>query len=330
MVYTHVIGSGAALPARVVTNDDLAKIVDTSDEWIVSHTGIKQRHLCAPDENCSVLALRAARAALEDAGIDPAELGTIIVSTTTPDYLVYPSVACIVQGQLGAVNAAAFDMSAACPGFVYALSTAHGIMQLDDRPVLVIASEVMSRTVDWTNRNTCVLFGDGAGAIVLKNSDQPGGLGFHVLTADGTGCQAIRREGGARTEETARSVPGFLHMDGRATFNYAVKAFCDVVQRMLSHYGWTEKDLTWIIPHQANTRIIDAAVKRIDVPVEKFYVNIERYANTSSASIPLALDEMRKKGLVHQGDRLFFAAFGAGLVAGGILVEWTKPDVTSL
>ncbi len=327
MSYTHIIGTGRALPSRLVTNDDLSKIVDTSDEWIVSHTGIKQRYLCDANENCSSLATKAALSALADAGLDASEIGTIIVSTTTPDYMVYPSVACLVQGAIGAVNAAAFDINAACPGFVYALSTAHGVMQLDDRPVLVIASEIMSRTVDWTNRNTCVLFGDGAAAMVLQNSEKPGGLGFHMLIADGTGSQCITREGGVRTEETARSVPGFLKMDGRATFNFAVKAFCDIISKTLTHYNWTEKDIAWVVPHQANTRIIDAAIKRIDVPREKFYVNIDRYANTSSVSIPLAIHEMRQNKLIKQGDRVILASFGAGLVAGGIVVEWTAKDM---
>ncbi|MDO4528593.1 MAG: beta-ketoacyl-ACP synthase 3, partial [bacterium] len=221
-MYTHIVGTGSAVPARVVTNDDLSKIVDTSDEWIVSHTGIRQRHIVSAEENASTLGCTAAKRALEDAGIAPEEIGTIIVTSTTPDYAVYPSTACVIQGMLGAVNAAAFDVSAACPGFVYGLTIAKGLMQIDDRPVLVISTEIMSRTINWSDRNTCCLFGDGAGAVVLKNSDVPGGLGFHLIGADGTGALAIHREGGVRTEETARNAPGDLKMDGRAVFNFAV------------------------------------------------------------------------------------------------------------
>lgn len=323
-MYTHIVGTGSAVPARVVTNDDLSKIVDTSDEWIVSHTGIRQRHIVSAEESASTLGCTAAKRALEDAGIAPEEIGTIIVTSTTPDYAVYPSTACLIQGMLGAVNAAAFDVAAACPGFVYGLSIAKGLMQIDNRPILVVSTEIMSRTINWSDRNTCCLFGDGAGAVVLKNSDQPGGLGFHLIGADGTGAMAIHREGGVRTEETARSAPGDLKMDGRAVFNFAVRSFCDIISKAFEHYGWTEKDIAWIVPHQANTRIIDAAVKRINVPVEKFYVNIDRFANTSSASIPIALDEMVKKGLIKTGDRMIFAAFGAGLVYGGVALEWTK------
>lgn len=324
MAFTHIAGTGSAVPQKVLTNDDMAKLVDTSDEWIVSHTGIRQRHVVGPEENAATLGCQAARRALEDAGVAPEELGTVIVTTTTPDYAIYPSVACEIQGMLGAKHAAAFDLSAACPGFVYGLVVARGMMQVDPRPILVVSTEIMSRTINWSDRNTCCLFGDGAGAVVLKNADAPGGLGFHLLGADGTGALAIHREGGVRTEETARNAPGDLKMDGRAVFNFAVRSFCDIIAQTLEHYGWTEKDVAWIVPHQANTRIIDAAVKRIAVPHEKFYVNIDRFANTSSASIPIALDEMRQQGLVKRGDRLIFAAFGAGLVYGGITVEWTK------
>ena len=323
-MYTHIAGTGSAVPQRILTNDDLAKMVETSDEWIVSHTGIRQRHVVGPEENASTLGCEAARRALEDAGVAPEELGTIIVTSTTPDYAIYPSTACVIQGMLGAKNAAAFDLSAACPGFVYGLTVAKGLMRIDDRPILVISTEIMSRTINWSDRNTCCLFGDGAGAVVLKTTEQPGGLGFHLIGADGTGALAIHREGGVRTEETARQAPGDLKMDGRAVFNFAVRSFCDIIAKSLEHYHYTEKDIAWIVPHQANTRIIDAAVKRIDVPVEKFYVNIDRFANTSSASIPIALDEMAKKGMLHKGDRLILAAFGAGLVYGGITLEWTK------
>lgn len=321
---THIAGVGSAIPQKVLTNDDLSKMVDTSDEWIFSHTGIRQRHIVAPEENASTLGCEAAKRALADAGIAPEEIGTIIVTSTTPDYMVYPSTACVIQGMLGAKNAAAFDLAAACPGFVYGLTVAHGLLQNDPRPVLVVSTEVMSRSIDWTDRNTCCLFGDGAGAVVLKNSEEPGGLGFHIIGADGTGAKALYREGGVRTEETARQAPSALKMDGRAVFNFAVRSFCDIISQTLEHYHATEKDIAWIVPHQANTRIIDAAVKRINVPVEKFYVNIERFANTSSASIPIALDEMSKKGLLKKGDRLILAAFGAGLVYGGIAIEWSK------
>ena len=323
-MYTHIAGTGSALPSRVLTNDDLSKMVDTSDEWIVSHTGIRERHIVAEDENASSLGLLAAQRALEDAGIAPEELGAVIVTSTTPDYAVYPSTACVIQGRLGAKNACAFDLAAACPGFVYGLTVAKGMMQLDPRPIVVIATEVMSRTINWSDRNTCCLFGDGAGAMVLKASDEPGGIDFTMLGADGTGYLAIHREGGVRTEETARQAPGDLKMDGRAVFNFAVRSFCDIIVKSMEHHNWTADDVTWIVPHQANVRIIDAAVKRVKVPKEKYYVNIDRFANTSSASIPLAIDEMVKNGTVKKGDKLIFASFGAGLVYGGVTVEWTK------
>jgi len=323
-VYTHIAGTGSAVPKRILTNDDLAKMVDTSDEWIVSHTGIRERHIVAPDENASSLGTEAARKALEDAGVAPEELGLIIVTSTTPDYAIYPSTACLIQGALGAKNAAAFDMMAACPGFVYGMTMAKGFMKIDPRPVLIVSTEIMSRTVNWTDRNTCCLFGDGAGAVVLRNEERPGGLGFHLIKADGAGAMAITREGGVRTEETCRQPPGDLKMDGRAVFNFAVRSFTEIISTTLAHYRYTEKDIAWIIPHQANVRIIEAAVKRIKIPPEKFYVNIDRMANTSSASIPIALDEMARQGMLRRGDRLILAAFGAGLVYGGITVEWTK------
>ena len=321
--YCHIVGMGSALPARVVGNDELAKTLDTTDEWIFSHTGIRARHIVAPDESTATLAARAGKAALEQAGVKPEELGTIIVATTTPDYMGFPSTACLVQHALGASKAGAFDVSAACTGFVYSLAVARGLLQYDPRPVLAIGAEVMTRAVDWTDRNTCVLFGDGAGAAVLQASDRPGGLLHTILRADGKGAPMLLREGGSRLPpETPSGKPTHIQMQGKPVFNFAVKAFDEIIRDLVAAAGIGLDEVRWIVPHQANVRIIEAAARRLGIGLERFFVNIDRLANTSAASIPLAFDQMLRKNLVQPGDRIVFVGFGAGLTWGGAMLQW--------
>jgi 3-oxoacyl-[acyl-carrier-protein] synthase III len=328
--YCHIVGMGSALPARVVSNDELAKTLDTTDEWIVSHTGIRARHIAGPDESTSTLAAHAGKAALERAGVKPEELGTIIVATTTADYLGFPSTACLVQHALGATRAAAFDVSAACTGFVYSLAVARGLLQFDARPVLVIGAETMTRASDWTDRNTCVLFGDGAGAAVLQASDRPGGLLHTILRADGKGAPMLFREGGSRLPPEAMAGKSTcLQMQGKPVFNFAVKAFDEIIRDLVAAAGIGLDDVRWIVPHQANVRIIEAAARRLGIGLERFFVNIDQLANTSAATIPLAFDQMLRENRVQPGDRIIFVGFGAGLTWGGAMVQWNPAAVAT-
>ncbi|MDR2849825.1 MAG: ketoacyl-ACP synthase III [Verrucomicrobiota bacterium] len=321
-MFVHITGTGSYLPERVVTNAELAAKLDTTDEWIHSHTGIRSRHIGADDESTSSMAIKAARAALASAGVAPEDVGLIVVATSTSDYQAFPSTACLVQEALGAVNAAAFDLQAACTGFIYALEAARGMMQVNPRPTLVIGAEMMSRIVDWTDRNSCILFGDAAGAVVLEASDIPGGIWHAILRADGTGKQMIYREGGARAIATGPWMRHTLQMKGRAVFNFAVKIFDDVLCGLLNRAGYTFSDLSCVIPHQANARIVEAVARRMSVPMEKFYLNMETTANTSAASIPLALDTAIASGKLSDGDLIAMVGFGAGLTYGGILMKW--------
>lgn len=321
----HITGMGFGLPARRVTNDELAKTIDTTDEWIVSHTGIHARHIAEAHESTASLATTASKMALERAGVKPEELGMVIMSTSTPDYGAFPCSACLVQRDIGAVKAGAFDLFAACTGFIYALETARGLMVHDPRPTLVIGADVMSRVTDWNDRNTCVLFGDGAGAVVLQASEQPGGLRHSILRADGKGSQSLYHEGGCRTPQTGPWLKSYLQMNGRQVFNFAVKAFEEIVRDLIARQGITLEEVRWIVPHQANVRIIEATARRLDTGIERFYVNIGDLANTSSATIPLALEQLQREGKLHPGDTLILAGFGAGLTWGGTLVQWNPP-----
>ena len=321
-MFVHLAGTGSALPSRVIHNKALGKILDTTDEWIVSHTGIHTRRIVKRSETLSKLATEAGRRALEDAGVAPEELGMIVLATSTGDYAAFPATACIVQNALGATNAGAFDVNAACTGFVYALATGEGFVRTDGRPVLVIGGDIMSRIIDWSDRNLCVLFGDGAGAVVLKPSDEPGGLVRRYLRADGSGERALFREGGTRTLDRGHSP--FAQMKGKVVFNFAVKAFEEVLTELSKAEGIAAADLARVIPHQANARIIEAAARRMDMPVEHFYMNISRLANTSAGTIPIALDELARGGGLHRGDLFAMVGFGAGLTYGGILARWTR------
>ncbi len=329
--YSRIIGWGMYVPPRVITNDDLAKIVDTSDEWIRTRTGIRERHIVdKPTETTATLATRAARAALDKAGLPASALDMIILSTSSPEHI-FPATACIVQDAIGATNAGAFDLSAACSGFVYGLAMAHGLIvsgQADT--VMVIGSETLSRLVDWSDRNTCVLFGDGAGAVILQASDQPGGVLASVLGSDGSGAYLLSLPaGGSRlppSVETVRNGDHYIKMDGKAVFRFATRVMAEATRQVVEKAGLTLDDVEWIIPHQANIRIIESSVVRqLKFPQERVFINLDRYGNTSTASIPIALVEAVEGGHIQPGDHIVLVGFGAGLTWAAALVEWGMP-----
>ncbi|MDR1862577.1 MAG: ketoacyl-ACP synthase III [Treponema sp.] len=334
----EITGTGRAVPPNRVSNQDLAARVDTSDEWIRSHTGIGARHLSDEKTAAGDLALEAAQKALAMAGGDwqtaAGTLDMIILATATPDHLGCPSTACIVQERLGAKQAGAMDITAGCTGFIYALETAAGLMSTGAgrKRVLVIGAEVLSKVTDWDDRGSCVLFGDGAGAAVLERTAAPAegpgkrGLLRTVLGADGSGADylMIRRGGGRFPFKAGETVdkPAHLEMNGRAVYNFAVKAMTETIEKLLVQEGIAVEDLAWIAPHQANARIVQAAAKRLAIPEEKFFLNIEEYANTSAASIPIALDELNRGGKLRRGDLVLTVGFGGGLTYGGNLIVW--------
>jgi len=326
-VKAYIKSIGAYVPSRRVSNDELAKTVDTSDEWIFSHTGIQNRHIAADDEAASDLAYNAAAAALKKAELSPEKLDLIILATTTPDYFGIPSTAALIQRRLGASNAAAMDILAACTGFIYGLETAKAFMESGStKNALVIGAEVLSRITDWNDRNTCVLFGDGAGAAVLTdNSPSPvSNIRHSILRCDGTGADFLKLTGpGNRTlEKSPRVDHPYLYMDGQKVYKFAVKALCETVEKLLADNNEHIDDIAYIVPHQANIRIIKAAAERMKVPFEKFYTNMNEFANTSAASIPIALNEMIQKNLLHRGDMILTIGFGGGLTYGGNLIHW--------
>jgi 3-oxoacyl-[acyl-carrier-protein] synthase-3 len=334
----EIRSTGMYVPARRVTNDDLAQTVDTNDEWIRSHTGIGSRHIAAADEATSDLACAAARSALAALGEGSPEeaaktIDLVIVSTASPDYFGFPSVACLVQDRLGIPAAGAFDLIAGCTGFVYGLDAAAGMLAYGNRRrALVIGADTLTRITDWSDRGTCVLFGDAAGAVVVERTDAPAsgpgkrGLIRSILGSDGSGGkELICERGGTRSPFTAGETiekPIHIEMNGRAVYNFAVKAITDTMERLLAEEGITMADVKRIIPHQANLRIVQAAAKRLGVPDEKFFMNIEQYANTSTATIPVALDEYAKTGELKRGDLIMTVGFGAGLTYGGNLIVW--------
>jgi 3-oxoacyl-[acyl-carrier-protein] synthase-3 len=317
---------GVDVPERRMPNQELAEIVDTSDEWIRTHTGIGARHIAADGQLTSDLAASAARRALAKAGVEAAELDYIVLATATPDYFGFPSTACIVQEKLKAPLCAAFDIAAGCTGFIYALNVASSLLEANDgKHALVIGAETLSRIANWKDRSTCVLLGDGAGAALLSRD---GGGESRILAsflgADGSGAGDLRLAQSERSAAFRPSAPvvPLLEMDGRKVYNFAVRAIPDIARRLLAASGRTLEDFAWIVPHQANARIIQAAAKRLGVPEGLFYMNIEEYANTSSASIPIALGEMEGKGLIERGDLLMLLGFGAGLTYGGAALRW--------
>ena len=328
--HAHVVGWGKYVPGRVLTNDDLSRMVDTSDEWIRTRTGIRERHVAEDGETTASTAIRAARQALEVAGLRPAQLDLIVVATVTPDYL-FPAAACLVQDALGATHAAAFDLSAGCSGFVYGLSiAAHLVSAGVYRTVLVIGAETLSRITDWTDRATCVLFGDGAGAVVLQAGEDEGGVLATLLGADGSGGDLLRLPaGGSRNPASHQTVAEGLHfiqMKGREVFRFAVRVMPAATQQVLEMAGLSLADLNLLIPHQANQRIIEAAARALDLPPEVVYSNLERYGNTSAASIPIALSEAVEEGRIQPGDLVVCVGFGAGLTWGAAAIRWTRPQ----
>ncbi|MHB8709280.1 MAG: beta-ketoacyl-ACP synthase III [Desulfuromonadales bacterium] len=326
MIRARITGTGSYAPEKVVTNFDLEKFVDTNDEWIRTRTGIVERHFVSEGENTSDLATEAGRRALEMAGVAATDLDLIIVGTITGDYP-WPATACIVQSNLGAVNAGAYDLSAACSGFLYALSTATDrIMAGNARKILVIGAEVFSRIIDMTDRNTCVLFGDGAGAVVLEACDGDRGVLSTHLYADGSQLELLYQPGfGTRVPPSAEGIARgdhFLKMQGNEVFKVAVRSMAEVAKIALDANGMTTDDVDLFIPHQANVRILDATAKRIGLKDEQVYINVDRYGNTSAATIPIALDEVNRAGRLKEGDILLLDAFGGGFTWASALVRW--------
>lgn len=323
-----IIGTGMYVPERVMTNFDLEKIVETSDEWIKSRTGISERRIAGENEACSDLAVKAAERALADAGVKAEEIDLVIVATITPDFA-FPATAALVQHKIGAVNAGAFDLEAACTGLVYAMTVgANFIATGMYKKVLVIGSEALSKIMDWEDRNTCVLFGDGASAVVLGEVEKGDGILSYHLAADGSGGEFLDMPaGGSRnpaSEESVRNKQHFLRMKGQDVFKFAVTVLPETVLKTLDKAGVTTDKIKMIVPHQANYRIIGSAAKRLSVDVDKFYMNMDRFGNTSSASIGIALDEAVKAGKIVKGDYIVLVGFGAGLTYGSCLVKWSK------
>jgi 3-oxoacyl-[acyl-carrier-protein] synthase-3 len=311
---------GAYLPAQVMTNDDLAKKVDTSDEWIVQRTGIRQRHIAAEGENTSDLAMAAGRKALENAGLTPDDIDLIIVATTTPD-MTFPATAAVVQQKLGMHHGAAFDIQAVCSGFVYAVGTADAYLKTGlAKRALVIGAETASRLLDWNDRTTCVLFGDGAGAAVMElgKAGEDRGVLATALRSDGHHWNKLYTDGGPSSTKSM----GHIRMEGKEVFKHAVGMITDVVYKVLEDTGHTIDDLDWFVPHQANKRIIDGAGVKLGLPPEKVVVTVDRHANTSAASVPLALNTAVADGRIKRGDLVMIEAMGGGFTWGASLIRW--------
>ena len=318
-VYSRILGTGSYLPEKVLANSDLEKLVDTSDEWIYTRTGIRQRHVAADDQFASDLALIASRRAMDAAGVGPADIDLVIVATTTPD-MVFPSTACLLQAKLGMTRGAAFDVQAVCSGFVYALVTADHFMKSGQYShILVVGAEVYSRILDWQDRRTCVLFGDGAGAVVLGRSEQPGIIASR-LHSDGRYSHILSVPGSvSRGEVTGRPL---LHMEGNAVFKLAVKVLGEVADETLSAAGLQRSELDWLIPHQANIRIIKATAKKLGLPMDRVVTTVSRHANTSAASVPLALDEAVRDGRIKHNQYVLLEGVGGGFTWGAVLLRW--------
>jgi 3-oxoacyl-[acyl-carrier-protein] synthase-3 len=326
-IYLRSIGAYA--PEKRVSNDDLAKTIDTSDEWIRSHTGIGARHIAADSESTSDLAAKAALKAIEAAGLTKDDITYFSLSSATQDYGSFPSTACVAQGKLGLKNAFAFDISAACSGFIYGLALAESYVLQHGGNAIVAAGEVLSRTVDWTDRATCVLFGDGAGAAVVSATKGPEGQNHEIL-------DSIVKSYGENYDALYLGNVGFrpevinapemkkprMTMDGHRVYNFAVNENVTLIQALVEKAGLTLADIKWIVPHQANSRIIQAAAKRLGLQENRFFVNIQEYANTSACSIPLALADMEKQNLLKAGDKIILVGFGAGLTSGAMLIQW--------
>ena len=324
--YAHIIGWGKYLPQKVLTNAEIAQMVETSDEWIVTRTGIRERRIAGEHESTATLALNAARRALETADLNPVELDLVIVASATPEHL-FPATACLVQDALGAVSAGAFDLSAACSGWIYGVDlAAQAIATGAIDYALVIGAETLSRFVNWGDRRTCILFGDGAGAVILGPSERPGGVLSSVLGSDGSGANTLAvPAGGSRLPASPATVKKGLHtiqMDGRKVFRFATRVMRHATVEAVQKAGLVMDDIALLIPHQANIRIIDSAARGLKLPDERVFVNLDRYGNTSSASIPIALCEALEAGRIQPDDRLVVVGFGAGLTWGAAVIQW--------
>ena len=329
--YAHIVGWGYHVPEKVITNQDLAQIVDTNDEWIRTRTGIAERHVAAdPKETSASLAVIAARKALEVADVPASKVDLIVCATTTPEYS-FPATACLIQDAIGANNAGAFDLSAACSGFVYGLAMARGqIMAGDAEYVLVIGTETLSRIVDWTDRETCILFGDGAGAVLVAASEVPGGILSVDLGSDGSGGNTLIVPAGgsamSTSLETVSSGMHYIKMDGKAVFRFATRVMATSTRKVLERAGYTPDEVDLVVPHQANIRIIQNSVlNQLKIPAEKVFVNLEKYGNTSTASIPIALCEAIEAGKLKPGYKVVFVGFGAGLTWAACAIDWRTP-----
>ncbi|RLB67957.1 MAG: 3-oxoacyl-ACP synthase [Deltaproteobacteria bacterium] len=326
MIRARIVGTGSYVPERILTNFDLEKMIDTSDEWIRVRTGIRERHIIADGENTSDMATQAAERALEMAGVDAKEIDQIVMGTITGDYP-WPATACVVQGNLGAVNASAFDVSAACSGFLFALSCAVDRIEAGrSKKVLVIGAEAMSRIMNWKDRSTCMLFGDAAGAVVLEACEGERGILSTHLRTDGTQLELLYQPGfGTKllpTEETLKTDSHFLQMQGNEVFKVAVRSMTAVANTALKENNMSVEDVDLFIPHQANIRILQATAKRIGLKDEQVYINVDRFGNTSGATIPLAMDEANRAGLIKEGDILLLDAFGGGFTWASALLRW--------
>lgn len=322
----RIVSTGSYVPEKILTNHDLEKMVETSDEWITERTGIKERRIAAPEQATSDLAFEASIKALKKANLTAKDIDLIIVATVSPDMLV-PSAACILQMKLGASNAVAFDINGACTGFIYALSVAEKFIKTGaSKRALVIGAEMLSRFTDWTDRSTCVLLADGAGAVVVEPAKEDEGIQIIDIFSDGTMWDFIHMPAGGSqmpvTEDVIKQRLNFIKMRGNETFKVAVKTLEEIVDTTLKKGGITSSELSLLVPHQANIRIIQAMAKRLDLPMEKVMVNINKYGNTSAASIPIALDEANEQGKIKRGDYVMLAAFGAGLTWGAALIKW--------
>ena len=322
-----IIGTGYYVPSRILTNKDLESMVDTSDDWIFSKVGVRERRIAEPQEATSDLAIYAAQEALRNAGVSPEEIDLVILATSSPD-MIQPATAAIVQGKLGSLNSAAFDVSAVCAGFVYALTVARAMMKTNPSyaKALVIGAETYSRILDWSDRTTCVYFGDGAGAVVLGKQPDPYGIHTTYLKNDGRGAGAIRYLGGGSRHPASReTLAQNLHrfeMNGKAVWDFATKACPASIRRVVADAGLKVSDIDWVITHQANINIIKSSLDELGIPMSKTYTTIEQYANTAGASIPITLAEAHKKGLFKRGDKIVLVGFGGGLSLGAVYLEW--------
>ena len=325
-VYPKIIGTGSFVPTKILTNFDLEKMVETSNEWIVTRSGIKERRIVEDGMVSSDLALEASKIALKEAGLEPGQIDLIVVGTVTPDYLL-PSTACILQDKLKIKNAAVMDVVAACSGFIYGLSVASAFITSGQfKNVLVIGVETLSKITNWSDRNTCVLFGDGAGVAVVSATTEEKGILGTFLSGDGSLANLLHIPvGGTKVPLTKENVDlkqQYIQMAGSEVFKSAVRAMEDAAIHVIQKAGLSREEIDLVIPHQANIRIIEALAKRLKLPMDKVYVNIDRYGNTSSASVPIALDEARKKGLVKEGSKTVLVAFGGGFTWGSALIKW--------